>query len=281
MLTKFFKILYNGSDLSKKLKDFNTAGAAISLQVGEHIYIGFEKPFKQVFIELSTKNTDGGILSAEYFNGTAWVQLATLLDETDNFTKSGFLFFDKPNSWAEFEDGGTPKNFYIRLSTNTAHSVGTALKGIGVLLSNDLDLEGVRSNIVSKHNNGESWVVKHEAARKKIIQRLRNAGHYKVKNYDSANPVLREGIRFADLTEFDLLEPEQLREASLYLTLSMIYLDELTDDIDDKWSRQGERYYDEYGKAMDLFRLTVDMDDDGIEDDEENYETNETSLSWR
>lgn len=281
MITKFFKIFYNGSDISKQLKDFATSGVAISLQVGEHIYVGFEKPFKQLFIELSTKNTDGGTLSAEYYDGSSWQDLATLLDETNNFTKSGFLFFDKPASWAEYEDGGTPKNFYIRLKTDNAHSAGTELKGIGVLLSNDLDLEGVRSNIVSKHNNGESWVLKHEQARKYIIQSLRNAGHKKVKNYDSANPALTENIRFADITEYDLLEPEQLRQASLYLTLSMIYLDELTDDLDDKWQRQGERYFDEFGKAMDLFRLTVDSDDDGREDDEENYEDNYTGLSWK
>ena len=280
-MNDFFKILYNGSDLSKKLKDYGTAPVALTLLVGEFLYIGYSKPFKQLFIELSTKSTAGGILSAEYYNGSSWQPLASLLDETDNFTKSGFLFFEKPDSWKEFEDGGTPKNFYIRLATDTEHTTGTELKGIGILLSNDLDLEGVRSNIVSKHNNGESWVLKHEQARKDIIQEIRNVGNRKVLNADNVNPLVTEGKRYADINEYDLLEPEQLRQASLYKAISMIYLDELSDDIDDKWARQGERYEIKANEMINLFRLQLDTDNDGIHDEEENDDTTHTVLSWK
>ena len=279
-MNNFFKILYNGSDLSRKLKDYATASVALSLQTSEYIYIGYYKPFKQLFIELDVKNTEQGTLLAEYYNGTSWQPLESLLDETDNFTQSGFLFFNKPDKWESFEDGGTPKNFYIRLSTDVNHSIGTSLKGVGILLSNDLDITSIRDNIVSKHNNGESWVLKHEQARKVIIQEIRNVGNRKITNADKNNPLVTEGIRYMDVNEFDLLEPEQLRQASAYMTLSMIYLDELSDELDDKWERQGERYREQAAAMINLFRLQLDTDDDGIEDDDENDDTTHTGLVW-
>lgn len=275
----FLTIKYNSTDYSKKLKDYGTASAAIELQTGEYIYVGYEKPFNQFFVELETKNSNGGLMTAEYYDGSVWQPLNTLLDESEDFTKSGFFIFDKPYKWASTEVDSVLK-FYIRLKTDTSHSVGVKIKGVAMLLSNDLDLEGVRSNIVSKFNNGSSWVLKHEQARKDIIQLLRNRGNRKVSNADKNNPLATEAIKFSDINEYDLLAPEQLRQASLYKTLSMIYLDELSDDEGDKWERQGLRYERTFNEMFNLFSLQIDSDDDGLLDDGESYITTSTALTW-
>jgi hypothetical protein len=279
-MNQFFTVIYEGTDLSKKLKDFGTGEVALELAPLEHIYVGYYKPsFTQFYVELKTKNTVPNVISAEFYDGTIWQPLNTFLDESEGFTKSGFLFFERPKNWKAATVEGQ-ENFYIRLSTNEAHSAGTTLKGLAILLSNDLDLEGVRSNIVSKLNNGASWVLKHEQAAKDILQELRNKGNRVVKNANSSNQFVTEGARFSDLTLFDLLEPMQLRQASLYKTLSMIYLDELSDEVDDKWHRQGTRYEENYAKMVNLFYLQLDVDDDGKASAEETRTTTGTVLSW-
>lgn len=279
-MNNFFTILYEGTDFSKKLKDYGTSSVSLELQVGEYIHIGYEKPFKQFFVELETKNTNSNIISAEYYDGTTWQPLDSLLDESEGFTKSGFFFFEKPSTWAK-TTVSTIKKFYVRLKTDANHSVGTLVQGLAILLSNDLDLEGVRSNIVSKHNNGASWVLKHEQARKEFIQILRNKGNRIIKNLNNTNPLATEGIRFADVTEFDLLEPEQLRQAAMYKVLSMIYLDELSDEDGDKWEKRGYKYEGSSSKMLNLFSLSIDTDNDGLEDDSENAATTHTVLSWQ
>lgn len=421
MSNKYFTIYHESTDLSQKLKDYGTASASLELAVDEYLYVGYEKPFKQFFAELEVKNTNANTLSGEYYDGTTWQPLNTLLDESDGFTKSGFFFFEKPNAWAatsvavggggstyttvtennpselvgygiEFsgDDGigehsaadlailfpttssnltaltmvfneavslevtdleninyapattfqqlidalniwwgaqafgvidvnestpfsvspsvsasdpvntglpsssytsywtsgasvagvTLPKKFYVRLKTDISHSAGAKMQGLAILLSNDLDLQGVRSNIVSKFNSGAAWVLKHEQARKDIIQMLRNKGNRIIKNANVNNPLATEGLRFADVTEFDLLEPEQLRQASLYKVLSMIYLDELSDELDDKWSRQGERYLKEFFSMFNTFYLQIDFDDDGISSAGETTISTSTRLSW-
>lgn len=272
---EFFKIKHNGNDLSFKLKDFGTPAVALTLTGASPIEIAYRKPFKQLFIELDEKNQVGGELKLEVWNGTGWALVHTTIDETEDFTKSGFIFFEKPSYWKE-DDG----IFKARIYSTVDHANQVEVRGIGVLLSNDLDLEGVRSNIVSKLNDGKSWVVKHEQARKDIIQLLRNRGNRVVRNGDKYNQLVTEGIRFADLTEFDLLEPTQLRQASLYKVLSMIYLDELSDSEEDKWERQGWRYYKRFTEMMNVFYLQIDVNDDGVASDGETQNVTSTGLVW-
>lgn len=278
-MNEFFTILYNSIEYSKKLKDFGTSAIVLGLQTSEFIYVGYRKPFNQFFVELNVLNTNANTITAEYYDGTNWVNLPTLIDESEGFTKSGFFFFDKPTDWAASTTDSIEK-FYIRLKTDVSHIVTTEIQGLAILLSNDLDLKGVRSNIVSKFNLGNSWVLKHEQSRKDIIQMLRNQGHKIVKNINNDDPLVTDGIYFADITEFDLLQPQQLRQASLYKTISGIYLDELSDNEDDKWQRQGERYDTTFGKMFNLFSMQLDYDDDGLTDIEETDNNNQTALSW-
>lgn len=267
----------NGSitDISINAKDFITNYVPLSLLASDYLYVGHYKPFKQFFIELGPFNTEAGSMKFEYWNGTTW-QVLPVVDETNNFNKSGFITFEKPEAWVANEVD-SKENFYIRMQPSAPHSLDVELRGLGILFSNDLDLIGVKSNIVSKLNNGESWVGKHEDARKFIIQRLRNLGNRK---YTEKNSVITEGTYFSDLTEFDILEIDEVRQASKYFTLSMIYLDELSDEQDDKYERAGLRHRASAEESINLFMLKLDTNDDGLEDKVENSGNTGINLTW-
>ena len=283
----FYTVLHDDGvtieDISLSVKDFTTNFISLALGDTHYLYVGYYKPFKQFYIELKPFNTVAGDLVFEYWDGTAWVILEAI-DESQNFFKSGFIYFNRPDDWAANTVSGE-ENFYIRLQPSASHDAGTILKGLGILLSNDLDLEGIKSNIVSKLNSGESWVGKHEAAKKYIIQKLRNLGNRKVISSQSNNPVFStaketSSILFSDLTEFDLLDPFELREASKFYALSYIYLDELSDEQDDKWERSGKRHLKRADEAVNLFMLKLDTDDDGEEDASESSGDTGINLSW-
>jgi len=280
----FYTVKKELVDISLNVKEYSTVGANLDLTAGQYLYVGYYKPFLQMYLEFSTPDDSAALIVPQYYNGSAWVNLS-VIDETYSFKKSGFIYFQRPKDWAKVTVG-VDKQFYVRLEvTGVDLNPLTNLQGLGVLFSNDIDLEAVRSNIVSKHNSGASWVTKHEAAKKMIIQRLRNNGHRKVKvteenqnlvfSYDSADT-----LYYSNLTEFDLFEPFELREASKYYALSMIYLDELNDEVDDKWQAAGERHLKRAEEAVDVFMLRIDTDDDGEEDKAENEASPEIKLSW-
>ena len=268
------------TDISLLAKDFISNPVSLELADTDYLYVGYYKKFKQFYVELDPVNTESNELGMEYWNGTSWAALVAV-DETLGFTKSGFIYFDRPTDWEEADvDGDT--RFYIRLQPSVSHSVGTILQGLGVLFSNDLDLIGIRSNIVSKHNNGDSWIGKHEAARKLIIQKIRNGGKIKVNEKNQQNDPLLTGndIYYSDITEFDLHEPFELREASKFYALSLIYLDELSDEEDDKWQLAGKRHEARADEAVQLFMLKLDTNDDGEENENESEGSTDVSLTW-
>lgn len=270
-------------DISLLAKDFTTNEVTLELESDHYLYVGYYKPFKQFFVELSPANTVTNTLNFEYYNGTSWVSLSAI-DESQGFTKSGFIYFNRPEDWTE-NTVDSKERFYIRIQPSANHSSGTVLQGLGILFSNDLDLIGIKSNIVSKLNNGNSWIGKHEAARKYIIQRLRNLGHRKYVASDSNNPLVVEStkakaIYYSDLTEFDLLEPFELREASKFFALSMIYLDEKSDQEGDKYERNGKRHLKRAEEAMNVFMLKIDSNDDGEENEAESDGDTGINLTW-
>jgi len=276
---EFFTVIHETSNLSEKVKDFTTPAVPLEITDAEYLYVGYRKPFNTFFCEVSG-NSEANTLEAEAWVNGAWASL-DILDESEGFNESGFITFEKPKEWALTTIENEEK-FFIRLKPSASHSVGSTLKGLAVLFSNDLDLIGVRDNIVSKHNNGNSWVAKHEASRKYIIQEIRNKGNKIVESKEPQENIFNLDVKkFIDVTEFDILKPFQLRQASLYKTLSMIYLDELHDEENDKWQRQGLRYEAEFYKAIDLFFLSIDSDDDGEESAEESRKRTGVNLSWQ
>lgn len=284
---EFFTVKYEAQDISILVKDYNKDSANIPLQPGEYMYVGYYKPFRQFFAEFSTLNTEAASITYEYYNGSTWVEVPDIIDESLNFARSGFIYFDKPEDWKS-NVVEADENFYIRISSDVSLTPATSLKGLNVLLSDDNDLIAVRSTIVSKLNNGNSWVEKHEAARKYIIQTLRNLGHRKVKNKlkDSNSGLFftdeeKDNRYYSNLTQFDLIEPFELREAAKYKTLSMIYLEELSDEEDDKYFRMGSRHALASDEMLNLFMLKIDVDDDGVEDLEESEGFTGVNLVWR
>lgn len=280
-MDKFFTIFKNVEDLSLKLKSFATPSIPFELLASDYLYVGFEKFFRSFFMGFETLNTNPATVSFEYYNGSAWVPFV-VFDETFNFSKSGFVNFAPPVDWKDINLNGQ-KLFYIRMYSSVDLSAGTKLQGLSILLSNDSDLEGIRSDIVTKYNKGKAWFTKHEEARKQIIQRIRNAGH-KLVNYDVTNSSLYFGnvksIYLDDVSEFDLLKPSELREASKYLTIATIYLNELTDANDDKFERMGKHFMALYNEAVNLFMLKIDVNNDGVENDNEDEGSTSTVLKW-
>jgi len=267
------------TDFSDEAADFSRDTFAIPLPTGanEYYYIGLPKEFYYFYVELSVANTNAANLTLEYYHedNAAWTEL-TFKDETQGFTRNGFIRFDKPEDtsnlnslWGEVAVNSSTK-FWIRISTDTSFSAGTVGQGIGLVFSDDNDLIEERGNIVSKHapSNG-SWINKHVAAKKEIIQRLRNKGNRKT---------TMDNKRFGDIDEFDLLEFEQVRAASKFLALSKIFCQELSDAEDDKWFQLGKKFEVSYEDAFNTFFLSLDLDDDGVLDSEEELSTTRIDL---
>ena len=83
--------------------------------------LGADQPgpdFAALQFVIGTPNTDpqlGTLYQWEYYNGSTWLNLPLLSDETENLTKSGRLFFDFPSSMQSVAVNGTDTH-WIRVN---------------------------------------------------------------------------------------------------------------------------------------------------------------------
>ena len=246
------------TDLKIDLGQPASGSSSVTLKTADYIYVGYYKPFQFLYMDITTPNTTASTVSYEFWNGTTWTSLSTV-DDTGNLTRSGMVQWEEQSTWDE-TTVDTKEQYWIRASTDTLHSAAT-FNFMGLVFSDANDL-ALHTPYINESNqlNGETTHFKaHIAARDTIIQRFINRGYIKTN---------AAGTRTA-ITGWDLLDINEVRMASTYLTLSIIHFN-LSDDAEDHWMDKAARFRGEYEKTINQVRLTVDSDDDGTTDAGEN-----------
>lgn len=247
------------SDYSNESLDFDRDTFTITLnQSTSYLYVGFYKPINTFYVEVGTANINAGDLSGEFYNGTTWVNLVGLHDDTNSFTRSGFVQFDRNQTSEAATTINSTEKFWYRFRPTVTHSA-TVINGLNIIFSDDQDLKREFFEISDFLPSGESsFILTHMATRDHIIQVIRNSGEKKVNSAGTSK----------DISPWDLLEIPQIKLASTYLSLSKIFSN-IQDDSDDIWRQKSKDYHTLYSQAQKTFYLNLDSDDDGIADTSE------------
>lgn len=245
------KVFYNGSDLSQKLEEFNSQGVSIALAPGDLFFVGYHKPFNNIFLEFETTELSLATLTLkqDLTNGPAIVK--NLTDKTNGLGRSGRITWENDKGQLKTERFGIEAfwiKFEVDLVTDERH-----LMGLNALFSTDQDIEEEYPDIKDYLPKGKnSFVSFHASARKDIVQVLR-------KRYQGQDKLLNQ---------FDFLNIEEVRQASKYLTLSKIF-DWLSDAPNDRWGEKAKAFYNKYAEYINDVLVTIDSNDNGAIDEEE------------
>ena len=236
------------TDLKMKLGSAGRDTSTLTFKDNDYIYLGYEKPVKNIYFDFSTPNSTQNILNFEYFDGTDWVDLV-IYDETQDFTRSGMVQWEELSDMNEVEISNITK-YWVRIYPSVSHSEAV-YNFMGLLLSSDEDL--VLENPYILDTNllmGESSHLKaHVSARDEIVQSCANRGNKKNNN---------EPISY-----WDMLDISEFKQGAIFLTLSKIYLN-LSDRQDDVWLNKSYEYRNRYKKQLDLYYVTLDKDNTGM-----------------
>lgn len=358
-LTHLLEVSSSFTEDSIDLNDYLRDPTEILLTNGDFWYIGFAKPFYSLFFESSVSNiNESSDISYQYFNGTSWIDLPNLFDDTKNLKRSGFV------RW-EFDDMSTVTSqwakatvnsielFFIRLSTtsgihgslisnsgvgntqtiiniadediskytekqnlyvqaeNSYHQVDAvdstmgaanitispallanmpdnspifsvvSAQGMNIVYSDDTDLKSEVRVLDDYLATGDSsFISYHVAARNEIVQSLRNGGYIKEQDPTAAFAPFLEfnNIKRENLNKWDVFDLGEIRQASKYLTLAKIFFD-VSENVDDKHYQRYRDYEGMYGAAFKLFYISLDLDNDGNEDQDEMLMLNDVTVT--
>lgn len=246
------------TNYSNESHDYSRDNATITLTVTTgFIYIGFKKPINQIYIDFTTANTTAATMTLSYWDGSNWTAVGSLMDDTKGLTRSGFITWDRQtlaNVDVQKEVNSITKN-WVKLSLSATTSA-MVINGISNIFADDQDLKQEVPEIAdTNHLAGKtSHILTHVAVRNQIIQDLRN------KNYGITNPTT--GLK-EDLTLWDILNANQIKQAAIFLSLSKIYYN-FSDRIDDIYGVKSIYYKDQYKSAIALSALSLDSYSDGV-----------------
>lgn len=258
------KVFIAGTDYTPEMSSFTTDPVTEELSVGESIDIGLYKDFSEVWVELLT-NTGSREFSIKAWDGAAFSAISAV-DNTRGLSRSGSITLGRQAKLATLH-GESLYWYRLELVSAASDPLELAIDGIGVVFSDDADLKEEVPDVADLLPEGKtSFINFHQAARKDIVTAMRNSG--KVKVLDGARK---------SLTEFDFLDIDEVSEASKFLVLSKIYAWR-SDAVDDKFFQKSEDFKSKYTDKMALYFVSLDLNDDGVVDEDEVLDINSMPL---
>jgi len=250
------------TDYSHKMATYSRDAVTISITTAEdYLYVGFNKPISAMYIDITSAASSESTLTLDYWNGSSYVTVTNLSDDTLGLDRSGFIRWDR-----ELDDHATvavdsSTLYWYRLNPGTDRA-SLVISGINLVFSDDYELSLEQPYISdSEFLGGESSHIKtHVAVRNEIVQKFRN------KNYIKIDPIT--GLN-EDINVWDLLDIDEVKLAATYLALSKIYF-QLSDNPEDIWGVKSEVYQNKFNKFINIARLSIDVNDDGLVDTVEN-----------
>lgn len=246
------------NNLTEKAADLTRDNFTVQLIAAEdYLYIGYEKPFGSMYLETYTTNTNANSFTAQIYNGTSWVSV-DISDESQGLTRSGFVFWTKTSMNSVAVNSLT--RYWIRLKPSVDHT-STVMRGINLIFANDAAMVSEFSEITNSNllPAGEvSHIRTHVSTRNHIMQSLRN--HYAKSVTDANSNATQEKIN-----QFDMIDIFEIREAATYLSLSKIFFN-LSDSVEDHWFIKYREYQDMYEDKIKVAYLSIDTNNDGVDD---------------
>lgn len=246
------KIFLNSTDVSNEAENFSVDTFSATLLATGELSIGYYKPINSVYVELSTFNTNTSVMSLYYYNGTSFITTSSLKDSTKGLKRSGFVKWDRDLTNEKSTTVNGVELFWYKIKLD-ADATAVTVKGINLVFSDDNDLKEEYPTIVDMLPDGEPTFINfHVASRKDILSYFKTQGKL----------VTQVGGKKKLLDQFDLLDIEEVRDASKFLTLAKIFY-WISDATDDKWYQKATDFETEYNKKINLATLSVDSNDDG------------------
>ena len=248
---------YNGTtftDASFYMLNYGRDPLTMHMHTNHFLYFGRVKPFNAFYIEMHNASNVNTTLAVQYYNGSSWVSVANLLDDTIAFTRSGFVQFDKPSDWASNSVNSTSL-YWVRMAVAQDTANNTQFQGINLVFSDDEDLKGVYPYVTGYLTGQEkTFILRHENSRDLIIQDIRTRGFRKTN---------AQKTRYENIDAWDLMDINEVRMWSTYLTMENIF-SSLQSQEGDLYKEKSIEYKAKAEFYKNLVYLTLDKDDDGI-----------------
>jgi len=264
-------LTYDGStyvNRTQEASDIHGDDFTFDLSSTKFIYVGYTKPISSIYWYLiDGKNNVSTQTKVEYYNGTAWTQVS-IVDQTVAFNRNGMMNWQAPTDPSTVVVNSIEK-YWLRFSTQDATTPNLKFQYIGLTLSDDNDIKSEFPSLLQSayYPTGQNdFMSYHLSSKEYIMAELLRRGYTKT-----------VGTDVEPINQWDILDVYELRQASLYYTMSQIFFT-LSDNSSDNFWQKYLDYKNKFEIALNVGMLRIDQDNDGQTDTSEKLPI--TSYRW-
>lgn len=131
-----------GTEVTGKIETISQDSLAFALTTAQYLYLGFHQRFTSRYFYLSTVNSVSTSLTVEAYDGTDWTAVKNLVDDTQGFTRSGWIGWNNDAANVPWEKSALSpitdvELYWVRITTGTNLHASTALQAILNLFLDD------------------------------------------------------------------------------------------------------------------------------------------------
>lgn len=248
------RTIKNATETTRQTDTPSDDSVPFNLETTDKFYIGFKKPFASRYFHFSHLNETTLAIAVKYWNGSSFVPVEDLIDQTVGFTQNGFISWVNPGDWkAKAQAPASDVELYwVELTVSDNMTDESALQAVLNLFCDDTLLRAHYPELVSDERwlpeGRTDFLEQYVAAKDLVILRLKK------------DKIIRDENQIVDVNEVALAATH----AAAYIIMYPISRSE-----DDRESVAA--CLDAMNKALNLVPLDLDVNDDGkIDAAEEN-----------
>lgn len=250
----------NSTETTRETDTPSATTLAFALTASDKFYLAFRKPFACRYFALGTVSDTQRTPVVKYWNGTAFVVVEDLIDQTLGFTQSGFISWVNPGGWkarqaAPFAD---QELYWIELSVAADLGAATTLQAVLNLFCDEELLRAYYPELVS---DSARW---YPPGRSNFLEQL-------VAAKDQIVTRLKQSRVIND--ESQVIDPNEVAIAAVHATAYIIMAPVVRDDEDRQKVRD---IYAELTRELGKLPIAVDNDNSGAISDAEKKEAEVT-----
>ncbi len=246
------RVAKDSTDLTAYTDTPSTDSVSLALTTSQKLYLAYKKPFSTRYFHFSTLNTNAATLTVKYWNGSSFVAVEDLIDQTSGFTKNGFISWENLTGWTTREAAPWADQalYWIEITTSANLSAGTILQAVLNIFTD--------SSLLSRHYpelvDDTRWLPPGKtdfleqfvAATDMVITRLKQ------------DQII--------LDESQILDPNEVALAATHFAAHVIYYPVTRDIEEDKRAYAAES---KGNKELNKVRLDLDLNNSGVIEDNE------------
>jgi len=251
------RVILNATEVTQYTRTPSGDLLPFELTASDKLYLGFYGKFTSRYFDFDTLNATGTVVSVKQWDGTAFVPVEDVIDQTVGFTRSGFLSWQNTDRWEKsaISPIDDKELYWVEVTVNSTLDVGTTLQSlVNIFCDTDL-LRAFYPEIVTDPRylptGRDDFMEQFIAAKDGIVLRLKQDG------------IIQD--------ESQIIDINQVAVAAANYTAYLILFPIARDEGDEETL---SRAFSEYNRQLNSSHKSFDLNKSGkIDESEENIGT--------